>query len=249
MRTSNILIGLIEHLDEFEHSKPEGSAVNMAAFVNFLNQKVAVEKLETRQDTGDQAPWLTDMGNETETVIARLVTVMNRYAKSYIKRALEGSSIQTGEEFSFMLYLVTNESLTKSELIFKNIVEKTSGMEVIKRLLKLGLVEEHEDENDKRSKRLSLTPAGRQEIFKVLPTMKKVSSLVTGNLTQPECETLAYLLTKLDHYHHDIFVHDRQVGFETLSENIWGTNDSIYNRVDSVFDKRVNEMNNVFTRP
>lgn len=218
MKTRNVLIGLIEHLDEFEHSMPEGSTVTMASFVNFLNQKVAVERLETRQDTGDHAPWLTDMGNETETVIARLVTVMNRYAKSYIKRALEDSPIQTSEEFSFMLYLVTNESLTKSELIFKNIMEKTSGMEVIKRLLKLGLVQEHEDENDKRSKRLSLTPVGRQEIVKVLPTMKKVSSLVTGNLTQPERETLAYLLTKLDHYHYDIFVNDKQTTFQDLIE-------------------------------
>jgi DNA-binding MarR family transcriptional regulator len=222
MRTRNILIGLIEHLDEFESSNPKGGALTMTDFVSFLNQKVAVEKLETRQDSGDQAPWLTDLGNETETVIARLVTVMNRYAKSYIKRALEGSPIQTGEEFSFMLYLVTNESLTKSELIFKNIMEKTSGMEVIKRLLKLGLVKEHEDENDKRSKRLSLTLAGRAEILKVLPTMHKVSSLVAGNLSKQERETLANLLTKLDHYHHEIFVHDRQVGFETLSEKYLG---------------------------
>ena len=217
MKTRNILIGLIEYLDEFERSIPEGDMVTMPAFVNFLKQKVAGEKLETRQDTGDQAPWLTDMGNETETVIARLVTVMNRYAKSYIKRALEDSPIQTSEEFSFMLYLVTNESLTKSELIFKNIMEKTSGMEVIKRLLKLGLVTEHDDENDKRSKRLSLTVKGRQEIFKVLPIMQKVSSLVAGNLTKQERETLAYLLAKLDHYHHDVFVNDRQVTFAELS--------------------------------
>ena len=224
MKTRNILIGLIEHLDEFESTSPEGGSLTMDDFVKFLNQKVAVEKLETRQDSGDQAPWLTDMGNETETVISRLVTVMNRYAKSYIKRALEGSPIQTAEEFSFMLYLVTNQSLTKSELIFKNVLEKTSGMEVIKRLLKLGLVKEHEDEHDKRSKRLSLTAAGRQEILKVLPTMQKVSSLVAGNLTQPERETLAYLLTKLDHYHYDIFVSDKQTAFEELTEKYLSEN-------------------------
>ena len=222
MRTRNLLIGLIEHLDEFDNSMPAEASPTLADFVNYLNQRMPAEKLETRQDSGEEAPWLTDMGNETETVIARLVTVMNRYAKSYIKRALEGSPIQTGEEFSFLLYLMTNQSLTKSELIFKNVLEKTSGMEVIKRLLKLGLVEEREDENDKRSKRLSLTSTGRQEIFKVLPIMHKVSSLVAGNLTKQERETLAYLLAKLDHYHHEIFVHDRQVAFERLSEKYLG---------------------------
>ena len=232
MRTRNILIGLIEHLDEFESSTAQDGTLDMADFVNFLNQKVVVEKLETRQDSGDQAPWLTDMGNETETVIARLVTVMNRYAKSYIKRALEGSLIQTGEEFSFLLYLMTNQSLTKSELIFKNVLEKTSGMEVIKRLLKLGLVEEREDENDKRSKRLSLTLSGRQEILKVLPIMQKVSSLVAGNLTLPERQTLAYLLAKLDHYHNDIFATDKQSDFEELSEKYLGAKSGVIDHLN-----------------
>lgn len=200
---------------------PAGAELTLDGFVDFLNQRVAVEKLQTRHDSGDQAPWLTDMGNETETVIARLVTVMNRYAKSYIKRALNDSPIQTAEEFSFLLYLLTHESLTKSELIFKNILEKTSGMEVIKRLIKLGLVEEREDESDRRSKRLSLSPTGRQEILTVLPTMHKVSSLVAGNLTQQEKQTLAHLLTKLDHYHHDIFINDRHAAFERLWEKYW----------------------------
>jgi DNA-binding MarR family transcriptional regulator len=221
MKTKTILIELIERLEEFEGTVGEGS-LTMADFVSFLTRKMSTPSVETRQDSGDEAPWLTDMGNETDTVIARMVTVMNRYAKSYIKRALEISPIQTAEEFSFMLYLVTNQSLTKSELIFKNIMEKTSGMEVIKRLLKLGLVEEHEDENDKRSKRLSLTATGRHEIFKVLPTMQKVSSLVAGNLTKQERQTLAQLLAKLDHYHHSIYLSDKQSDFEELSHKYLG---------------------------
>jgi hypothetical protein len=52
---------------------------------------------------------------------------MYRYAKGYIKKALQESIIQTPDEFSFLITLMTFESLTKTELINKQVIEKTSG--------------------------------------------------------------------------------------------------------------------------
>ena len=222
MRTKEILVGLIDQLAEYEKGTAESDELTMAGFLQFVNNKNAPNPIPVRNDSGDLAPWLVEMGEETDTVIARLVTVMNRYAKSYIKRALHGSDIQTGEEFSFMLYLMTFESLTKTELINKNIVEKTSGMEVIKRLLKLGYIHEFEDSQDKRSKRIALTNEGRNELLKVLPLMRKVSSLVTGNLNDQERSMLAYLLKKLDHYHHDVFLNDKLTDFQALTTKYLG---------------------------
>jgi hypothetical protein len=66
-----------------------------------------------------------------------LVTLLFRYAKGYIKKALQDSIIQTADEFAFNL--ITFESLTKTELISKQVMEKTSGVEVIKRLVGQGL--------------------------------------------------------------------------------------------------------------
>lgn len=218
MRTKDILIELIQLVHEYDERIGESDELTMAGFLGFATGKTDTAVLKVRNDSGDQAPWLVEMGEETDTVIARLVTVMNRYAKSYIKRALHGSPIQTGEEFSFMLYLMTFESLTKTELINKNILEKTSGMEVIKRLLKLEYIQEFDDSHDKRSKRIALTREGRNELLKVLPVMRQVSSLVTGNLNDQERSVLAHLLKKLDHYHHDVFVNDKLSDFEDLTK-------------------------------
>jgi len=214
-RTKKLLIELIGELAAFEETLPENKEAEMDDFLAFLGNKHP--ELKSRNPAGDEAPWLTDMGEETETVVARMVVVMNKYAKSYIKRALSGSPIQTGDEFVFLLFLLTFPSLTKTELINKNLLEKTSGIEIIKRLLKAGLVREFDDEQDRRSKRIALTDLGRTEVLQVLPKIHQVSFLVSGNLSANERKTLAYLLTKLDHYHHDIYKNDRFTEFDELS--------------------------------
>jgi DNA-binding MarR family transcriptional regulator len=54
-------------------------------------------------------------------------------------------------------------------------MEKTSGIEVIKRLVAQGLIHEFSDLTDKRSVRVSITEKGKMEVMNVLPEMSKVS--------------------------------------------------------------------------
>ena len=68
---------------------------------------------------------------------------------------------------------MTYDSLNKGELIQKQVMEKTSGTEIINRLIKLGLIEQFDDETDKRSMRVKMTVLGRMEIVKILPQMQK----------------------------------------------------------------------------
>jgi DNA-binding MarR family transcriptional regulator len=104
---------------------------------------------------------------------------------------------------------MTYDSLSKSELIAKQIMEKTSGTEIINRLVKRGMIFETSDENDKRSIRVSITKSGRDEIIKILPLMSMVTEIVVGNLSTEEINTLSYLLKKLDYFHNDIYLNKR----------------------------------------
>lgn len=59
--------------------------------------------------------------------------------------------------------LVSDKQLMKTEVIRKNVTEKSSGNEVLKRLLRQKLLEELDNPNDKLSKPLSITPACLQK--------------------------------------------------------------------------------------
>lgn len=218
MKNKEILIELINYLEEYENLKLDDN-LEFRDFIGFLNSKLGHNSINERKIAGDVYFPDTQMDDTPESEIARLIGLMYRYAKHYIKKALYGSRIQTAEEFSFLIVLLTYESLTKSDLINKNLLEKTSGTEVIKRLINNNFIFQFDDPKDKRSQRVRITEEGKIELFKILPRMHSVSEVISGNLTNDEKNTLSYLLKKLDQFHHNIFVNEKHNSIEQLIHN------------------------------
>ena len=217
MKSKVILKELIDYLSLYEQeADAAGRGVNFTDFLGFLNGHHAPKNVKVSELRGSfPAEELTERDGP-DTDISILIVLMFRYAKGYIKKALKDSKINTADEFSFLITLMTHESLSKTELITKQVMEKTSGTEIINRLLKLGLLEQFSDEVDRRSIRVKITVAGRLELVKVLPHMQTVSQIVTGNLNDAEKGTLAYILRKLEHYHNDIFLNKKEVELNQL---------------------------------
>ena len=219
MKKSEILTTIINLFFSFDAEKGSPEEFSIDEFIGFLNTKSASQELEIRKISGENTAWLKDEYRTATRDIAILIVLMNRYAKSYIKKVLKDSHLQTPDEFSFLITLMTYDSLSKIDLITKQIMEKTSGTEVIRRLVKRGMIVETADQNDKRSIRVSITKTGRDEILKILPQMSKVTEIVVGNLSIEEINTLSYLLKKLDYFHNDIYLNKRG---QPLSEILSG---------------------------
>lgn len=211
-----VLVELIDLLDRFEAENQSGAAYSIKDFIGYLNAQAGVEQLAMRKVEGQTQAEIQQVRIENNSDISILITLMFRYAKSYIKKALQGSTIQTADEFAFLITLITFDSLTKTELITQHVMEKTSGVEVIKRLLSQGMIREFADETDKRSVRVAITDKGKMELFRVLPEMGKVSKIVVGNLTETEINTLGFLLKKLDFFHNDIYMNKRTASLQDI---------------------------------
>jgi DNA-binding MarR family transcriptional regulator len=209
MKKSEILTTLINHFFVFDAEKGNQDEYSIDEFLGYLNAKSVSQELPRRDISGEKKGLFGDEYSNTRSDISILIVLMNHYAKWYIKKALRDSYLQTPEEFSFLVTLMTYDSLSKSELITKQVMEKTSGSEIIRRLIKKGLIVESADKNDKRSIRVSVTKYGREEILKILPLMSKVTKIVAGNLNAEEINTLSYLLKKLDYFHNDIYLNNK----------------------------------------
>jgi DNA-binding MarR family transcriptional regulator len=209
MKKSEILTTLINHFFSFDAEKGRLEEYSFDEFIGYLNAKSDRQELEIRKISGEYRELLKYEYPSATRDISILIVLMNRYAKWYIKKVLRNSLLQTPDEFSFLISLMTYNSLNKSELITKQIMEKTSGTEVINRLVKRGLIHETADQNDKRSIRVSITESGKEEILRILPLMTKVTEIVVGNLSVEEINTLSYLLKKLDYFHNNIYINKR----------------------------------------
>jgi DNA-binding MarR family transcriptional regulator len=87
------------------------------------------------------------------------------------------------------------------ELIKMHNLEPPSGIEVLKRLLNKGLIEEFDDADDKRAKRISITEHGKRELQMVMPKMSEVFRLMTADLALNEKLHMMAFLKQLNEFH------------------------------------------------
>ncbi|QMV67008.1 winged helix DNA-binding protein [Sphingobacterium paramultivorum] len=217
MHKKEILKELVEHFFDFDDEFQGEKEYSMADFVGYLNVRYAVQTAAIRNIAGEEEEWIKE-DDDVNTDISTLLVFMYRYAVVYFKKALKEGPINTLDEFSFLIVLMTYPSLSKTELVQKLIMEKTSGVEVIKRLLKNELIEEFDNPNDKRSVLVAITAKGKEELASLFPKMGLVGSVIVGNLTSAEVSSLSFLLRKLDYYHNDIFLHHRNLSLEELRD-------------------------------
>lgn len=165
-------------------------------------------------DDGKFARWLAGefkTSAEPELVkkhkgsITMSVHFIYKFAQFYSRKIFKNSLIYSLDDFSVLAGLLLDKKLMKAELIRKNITEKSSGNEVLKRLLRQQLIKESNNPEDKRSKLLELTPLGLAEINAIRTQMLNLGTLVEGNLDEQEKAMLLSVLSKLHAFHQPIF--------------------------------------------
>jgi DNA-binding MarR family transcriptional regulator len=144
-------------------------------------------------------------GMPTENRIAMLQGKLSRYARLYIRKALHGLPIHSAEEFTFLMGVNDDSPPTKTELISLNILETSTGSEIIKRLLRAGLMTELQDPRDRRVRRLALTESGKAVRNEAYHRMAVPAMLVTANLSEEMKTQLVAMLDYLDAFHNQIW--------------------------------------------
>lgn len=208
MKSYQLIHELISLVEQLEQQNPE-RAVTMQDFAGFMVHTVGSSAQNGESATrpghdvrfGKNEITAQEQAFQLDNNIGQLFVYMSRYAKSYIKKALDDTPLLTAEDFTALAILLTHDNLSKSELIQYNLQEKTSGTEVIRRLLAAGLIRQWDDEKDKRSRQIAITDQGKQLLYTVFEDMNHVGKMISGNLTVSEKLTLRYLLQKLEDFH------------------------------------------------
>ncbi len=199
----NLIIDILSELDTFKKIQPSAQT-SLEDFRLYLNEK-AYEK-ETPRNLSDKFDLEV---NDLENEIAKQVIMLGRYSKHLIKKSLENHPDLVNEDFTYLFRLMDYPSLTKMQLIEKNAHEKQSGIEIIKRLVRNGLLVESPDELDKRSTRISVTEKGKKVFTESMKDITMVSKIMCGKLDTMEKENMLNSLKKLNTFHHTIYTNLR----------------------------------------
>lgn len=201
-----LLQTLLPYLEEYERAYP--GQLHTQHFAVWLARRTA-EKEQVA--AGKEA---SDTGRNDSLAIPRLLVFLNRYARNYAKKALEDSVLGSMDEYVYLRIVSDTGGMTKSDLIYRNRHEKPTGMEIIRRLLAAGLIEQSDDPDDRRSKQLRISHAGKEALQKVAIRMNVVWELITGNLNSAEKLLLLQLLEKLETFHQLLLAQTKGGDFE-----------------------------------
>ncbi|MBU4537800.1 MAG: MarR family winged helix-turn-helix transcriptional regulator [Weeksellaceae bacterium] len=194
----DLIIDVLKELDAFRKNHPNQTGLD--DFRLYLNQK-AYEKENPRNLSEKFNLDVFDLENE----IAKQVIMLGRYSKQLIRKSLETHPDLVNEDFTYLFRMMDYDSLTKMQLIEKNAHEKQTGIEIIKRLVKNGLLAESPDQNDKRSTRISVTKKGKSVFLESMQDITVVSKIMCGQLNKKEKESLLASLKKLNTFHHTVY--------------------------------------------
>ena len=116
MIKKELLSQVIEELYDFANTQQDRSNYGMSDFIGYLNSKSSYISTKKREIGGKKEPAISESHQSEFSDITVLLVLMYRYAKGYIKKVLKNAQIQTADEFSFLITLVTFDSLTKTHL-------------------------------------------------------------------------------------------------------------------------------------
>jgi len=220
----NTIKSLVNSYDEYFKGDPS-EPFDLQAFSVWLYNKEGYKKKSfTMKKWADKA---SGASNEVtaelphggvDDQISFIFLSMHKLIKFYVKKVLEGTQLVSQDDIHYLMFLSHTDSLTKSEIINSNITEMSSGIEVIKRLQKKGLIEDFEDPDDKRSRRVKITQKGLEEIKKVTAKFTNVHKLLGYALPEEEKFSLLSMLSRIYDFHLRIFNSEKNTPIAELFE-------------------------------
>ena len=186
-----ILKELLQWLEEYENENQTDDH-GLESFIIWLNSRLFSEG---QAEKSQQSPEMLDME------LSFLLVMQSRYYKTYAKKVLGESELTSPDGFSFLYHLNHADSFRKMELIKMHRLEPPSGIEVLKRLLNKGFIDEFDDADDKRAKRIKITAKGKKELQVVLPKMSEVFRLMTAELSLKEKLHMLAFLKQMNDFH------------------------------------------------
>lgn len=143
----------------------------------------------------------SETGNRFQSSLAAYhIGRMYKYVRFYTKDIISDHGLTALDEFGILAVLDQRKEATKRQIIEQNMLEATTGTDMIRRMINMGLIREKVNKVDRRERIISLTPSGRNTLFRLYSAFTTIPD-VLGDLNERDRLMLLQHLDRLDHFH------------------------------------------------
>jgi len=208
----NKAVELIKLWGAYEEQNPDGS------IDDFCRHRLSVSIREEKQ-IGPEWQLIPDINGQLVILIRKI----GKFHIMYSNKALEGTGLDQIEEFGILVIIFNKKNPIKSEVIYDNLLELSSGTNMLIRLKKRGLITEYADEQDKRVKRLKLTPKGEETLKKAKQLVLRVAGMMTDSLTEDDKQLCIQMLSPINARFSGIYLKQKNKTFEQVYQENMGS--------------------------
>ena len=135
---------------------------------------------------------------QIDGLLMKIIGRISKLNMSYANMALKGTDLNQIEEFGMLVTIRQEKNPKKTEVIYANLFELSSGTDMLNRMKKRGLIREYDDKEDKRSKRLELTPRGEKVVDLCFERIRKNAKMMAHDLSDDDKELCIQLLMGIE---------------------------------------------------
>jgi DNA-binding MarR family transcriptional regulator len=205
----NKMVELVNRFAEFEETHPA------AGMEDFCRHYIASQQnKETLENLfGGEKPPRADI------ILTKLLDRISRIHMIYIHIAMKGMEIQHFEEFSLLSAIANLKNPRKTEVIYHTINELSTGLNLLAAMKKRRYINEQEDPEDKRSKRLSLTPKGKKILEDCYKRFSEIPKLLFMDIDNEDILLCIQVLKNIDLKFAKIWQHDKGKSLEEITKS------------------------------
>jgi DNA-binding MarR family transcriptional regulator len=185
-------VSVIPLLEKWEVFAGENPQKDIYAFAQWL--------LILRQEEQKETNGLIENNVHHASQAAILITRLQRYLGLYVKPTVKELGFTKEHEYNFLLQVAKMKKPNKNNLSKENMVEFSTGRDIIRRLISRNLISERIDPDDKRATLLMLTAKGKKTLDKSFEKIALTFTDFLGDLSNKEQSQLVALLTRLNNY-------------------------------------------------
>ncbi len=160
---------------------------------------------ETKGEGGELATYFhaqtaTHQYPQRSSEVAFILWRLSKFLRLYTRPVMIDNGLTSQDEFAILAHVDYLQSCSKKEAIAANIIDISTGVEIIKRLIRQGLLSEKPNKADKRERLISLTASGKKALYAIYQGFAGIQD-VMADLSATERENLYTVLKVLDDFH------------------------------------------------
>ena len=206
----NKTITLVNEWGKFEEKHPDGNIDDFCRY-HLTHQK-------EEKHTGNTKSVL--IPTNVDSVLMRTMGRIMLLHSIYADVALEGTGISSVEEFSMLNTVYQLKNSKKSEVIYACLHEISTGTDILNRLRKLSYLTEHDDKEDRRSKRLNITAKGEKVILNCKKQIALLAKMMLNDMDIDDKKLCIQLLKNIETKFSPILQQHKGKSFEEIYKEI-----------------------------